>query len=69
MRPLIRTIRLFETSRGGASFLDKLALLWWVIGVGAVIFRTVQLFWLRGVQSGLVWCTKILTDPFHDIKI
>jgi hypothetical protein len=22
-----------------------------------------------GVQSGLVWMTKILTDPYHDIKI
>jgi len=21
------------------------------------------------VQTGLVWATKILTDPFHDIKI
>jgi len=34
-----------------------------------VIFRTVQLFLLKGVQSGLVWATKIITDPFHDIKI
>jgi hypothetical protein len=21
------------------------------------------------VQTGLVWATKILTDPFHDIKL
>jgi len=27
----------------------------------------VQLF--RDVQTGLVWMTKILTDPFHDIKL
>jgi hypothetical protein len=40
-----------------------------VIGVGAVLFRTVHLFFLKNVQSGLVWFTKILTDPFHDIKI
>jgi len=39
------------------------------VGVGAVVFRTVQLFFLRDVQTGLVWCTKILTDPFHDVKL
>lgn len=22
-----------------------------------------------GIQSGLVWFSKVLTDPFHDIKI
>ena len=32
-------------------------------------FRTVHLFFLRDVQTGLVWCTKILTDPFHDVKL
>ena len=32
-------------------------------------FRTVQLFFIRDVQTGLVWATKILTDPFHDIKL
>lgn len=51
------------------SFLDRLALCWLTLGFGAVIFRTVHLFFLMGVQSGLVWFTKILTDPFHDIKI
>ncbi len=28
-----------------------------------------QLFFVKDVQTGLVWATKILTDPFHDIKI
>ncbi|MBP6724669.1 MAG: hypothetical protein KA137_07500 [Halioglobus sp.] len=45
------------------------AILWFMTGVGAVLFRTVQLFFLMGFQSGLVWATKIITDPFHDIKI
>ncbi len=45
------------------------AMLWLIIGIGAVVFRTVHLCFIKGVQSGLVWCTKILTDPFHDIKI
>ena len=45
------------------------AILWLFTGVGAVLFRTVHLFYLMGFQSGLVWAIKILTDPFHDIKI
>ena len=24
---------------------------------------------IKDVQTGLVWATKILTDPFHDIKL
>tara|TARA_R110002073_G_scaffold136462_1_gene284938 strand:- start:354 stop:989 length:636 start_codon:yes stop_codon:yes gene_type:complete len=45
------------------------AILWLYLGIGAVVFRTLQLFVLMGVQSGLVWACKILTDPFHDIRI
>jgi hypothetical protein len=29
----------------------------------------VQLFFLKDVRTGLVWFTKILTDPFHDLKL
>ena len=35
----------------------------------ALLFRTVQLFFLKDVQTGLVWFTKIITDPFHDVKL
>jgi hypothetical protein len=52
-----------------AGFVDHMAKLWLVIGFGAILFRTVHLFFLRDVQTGLVWFTKILTDPFHDIKM
>lgn len=51
------------------DYLHHTAYMWLVIGIGAVIFRSVHLFFLMGVQSGLVWASKILTDPFHDIKI
>jgi hypothetical protein len=27
----------------------------------------VQLFIIKDVQTGLVWATKIVTDPFNDI--
>jgi len=40
---------------------------WLFLGFGGLIFRTVHLFFLKDVQTGLVWMTKIITDPFHDI--
>lgn len=43
--------------------------LWLVIGIGALLFRTIQLFFIRDVQTGLVWATKIISDPFNDIRL
>lgn len=40
---------------------------WLLLGVAGLLFRTVHLFIIKDVQTGLVWMTKILTDPFHDI--
>ncbi len=40
---------------------------WLILGAGGLLFRTIHLFFLKDVQTGLVWMTKILTDPFHDI--
>ena len=60
---------LFEPHRTAGEFLHHVGLIWFGLGVGGLLFRTVQLFFLRGVQSGLVWATKIITDPFHDIKL
>ena len=45
------------------------SLMWLTIGIGAVLFRTIHLFFLRNVQTGLVWLTKIVTDPLHDMKL
>ena len=49
--------------------MHHVALMWITIGIGGLIFRTVHLFFLKDVQTGLVWMTKIVTDPFHDIKL
>jgi hypothetical protein len=46
----------------------NLGIVWLLLGVGGLLFRTVHLFFISGVQTGLVWLTKILTDPFHDFK-
>jgi hypothetical protein len=51
-----------------ADFMRQVAKIWLAIGIGGLLFRTVQLFFVRDVQTGLVWMTKILTDPFSDIR-
>lgn len=52
-----------------SQFVDNVAILWLITGVGALLFRTVHLVFLRGTTPALAWFTKILTDPFHDIMI
>ena len=50
-------------------FVQNTGWLWLAIGVGGLLFRTIHLFFIQNVQAGLVWACKILTDPFHDIKL
>ncbi len=52
-----------------AGFVHNLAIVWLTIGVGGLLFRTLHLFYLKDARTGLAWMTKILTDPFHDIKL
>jgi len=59
---------IFEAHSSWDGFVYNLSILWIVLGVAALVFRTVQLFFLKNVQTGLVWAAKILTDPFHDFK-
>ena len=44
-------------------------MIWLALGLGGLAFRTVHLFFIRDVETGLVWITKIVTDPLHDIKL
>jgi len=59
----------FEPNTSFASFVRHTGVIWLTIGVGGLLFRTIHLFFLKDVMSGLVWMTKILTDPFHDIML
>ena len=58
---------LFEPRPGIAGNLHNLSVIWIVLGAIAVALRTLWLCVTRGLQTGLVWCTRILTDPFHDL--
>jgi hypothetical protein len=60
---------LFAPAADKTGFVHHVAMIWLVLGIAGVLFRTVQLFLVKNIQTGLVWATKILTDPFHDIKL
>ena len=60
---------LIEPAANRSVFIEQIGLVWLLLGIGGLIFRTVHLFFLRNVQTGLVWMTKILTDPFHDLML
>jgi hypothetical protein len=59
----------FEPHADKTEFVRHTAQIWLGIGVGGLLFRTVHLFFLKDMQTGLVWLCKILTDPFHDVKL
>ncbi len=59
----------FEAHTGLEGLVRHTGELWLIIGVGGLIFRTVHLFFLKNVMAGLVWATKIITDPFHDVYL
>ena len=52
-----------------SEFVTHVGELWLVVGLSGIAFRVVQLFLQKDLQTGLVWATKIATDPFHDIKL
>lgn len=60
---------LIHPASGFRGYLDDVGMAWLFIGVGGLFARTIQLFFLKDVMTGLVWMTKILTDPFHDILL
>ena len=60
---------LFPSATGHGEFISHVCLVWLGLGLAALVFRTVQLFIQQGLLTGAVWFTKILTDPFHDVKL
>ena len=59
----------FEPAAGWSGWLHDVGMAWLALGVGGLLFRTVHIFFLADVRTGLVWATKILTDPFHDVML
>lgn len=60
---------LLDAHRTNGELMRNIGMIWLFLALAGLLFRTVHLFFLQGVQTGLVWMTKIVTDPFHDIKL
>ena len=58
-----------QAYEGFVGYIMSVSLVWLYLGAAALLFRTLQLFFIRDIKTGIVWFTKILTDPFHDFKI
>ena len=60
---------LIEPSTTAWGFVRDVGLMWLALGLGALVLRTLQLFVQRDVRTGIVWLVKIVTDPFHDVRL
>jgi len=60
---------IFEQPVSTYDYVHHVAMIWLVLGVAGLLVRTVHLFFIRDVRTGVVWMIKILTDPFHDLKL
>ena len=60
---------LIEPAANFSGYLHDVGMAWLALGVGGLLFRTLHLFFLYDVRTGLVWATKIITDPFHDAML
>jgi hypothetical protein len=57
------------SASGYHSYSQQLGVLWLALAGAALLARTVWLCATRSVQTGVVWFTKIMTDPFHDLTM
>jgi len=60
---------LLPEHEGWYEFLRAVGTAWLYLGIGALLFRTVHLVFLKGPQEALAWMSKILTDPLHDVYL
>jgi len=51
------------------TLIDRIGWGWLWLGIAAVVFRMIQLTAIQSRKVALVWCLKIMTDPFHDAII
>jgi len=52
-----------------SSAMDIIGMSWLVLGVAGLLFRAAQLFFQDSLRTAAAWVLKILTDPFHDVKM
>ena len=60
---------IFAPPAGRIDFIRHVGIVWLAVGIGGGLFRMIQLFIAKDARTGLVWVTKVLTDPFHNIAL
>ncbi len=60
---------LLATPESFIGFLRHVGFGWLFLGIGAIVLRVLQLWVQRDLETGLVWATKIVTDPFSDFRL
>jgi hypothetical protein len=60
---------MIEPARNVQGLVNHVGLAWLALGVTALLFRVLQLAKQDSLWTGVVWATKIVTDPFHDIRM
>jgi hypothetical protein len=58
---------LMEAHQDLSGFVLNVGWLWLWLGVAGLLVRVLQLWKRESLYTGIVWATKILTDPFHDL--
>jgi len=58
---------LIEPATTFRDYVQDVGMSWLALGVAGLVVRVLQLWMQDGLMTGLVWATKIITDPFHDI--
>ena len=52
-----------------SSSVRMTGVLWLYLGIAGLLFRVFQLWHQENFLAGFAWALKIITDPFHDIKL
>jgi hypothetical protein len=60
---------LMEAHQDLEGFVLNVGWLWLWLGVAGLLVRVLQLWKRDSLYTGIVWATKILTDPFHDLMM
>jgi hypothetical protein len=58
-----------EPAVGLLGYAHDVGLAWLALGIAGLVFRVLQLWQQQSLMTGLVWGTKIITDPFHDVYL
>ena len=51
------------------EFAHDVGIAWLALGVAGLLFCVLQLWAQQDLWTGVVWATKIITDPFHDVML